>query len=452
MAHTITEQQQHEHMLKTPIPKLITSLAGPTVLSQLISVIYNTADTWFVSQISTSASAAVGVVFSLMSIIHAFGFGIGMGCGSLISRRLGQKKNDEAFMYAASGFAAAFTVGAVVGILGLCFTQPLMRLLGSTETMLPHSSAYARYILIGAPIMCSSFVLNNVLRAQGAAKLAMWGLCAGGIINIGLDPLLIFVFKMGIGGAALATVISQCVSFCILLSHFLRGRSIVPLDLKRISRRFEDYKMIILTGIPTIFRQGLASIASATLNVHAAVYGDAAVAAVTIANKVYMLVRNIVIGIGQGFQPVAGYNYGAGDKKRTKAAFRFTCALGTAICLIAAIFTAVFSSSIVGWFRNDPEVIRIGSRALLFASAVTPLMAYSTYVNQLYQSLGFKLPATILASCRQGIFFLPLIYILPSVLGLTGVQMAQPGADLLTFLISVPFQIYFFKRILNENE
>ena len=414
-------------MLQTPVAKLVLSLAAPTVASQLISIIYNTADTYFVSQISTSASAAVGVVFSLQSIIQAYGFGVAMGAGSLISLRLGEKKDRDAKMYATSGFLAEFVGGLLMLVFGLLYLEPLIRVLGATETMLPHACAYGRIILMGAPIMCGSFILNCILRAEGAAVSSMIGLCSGGILNIALDPLLIFTFGMGTAGAAVATVISQCVSFLVLAVAFLRGRSIVHLRPKYISRSPRDYVQILAVGFPTIARQGMASLASALMNIQGAVYGDAAVAALTISNKIYLLVRNVIIGIGQGFQPVAGYNYGAGDRKRTRQAFIFATKLGTVICILAAGIIAAF------------------------AEPIMPFMAYSTFVNQLYQCLGYKLPATVLASLRQGICYLPLIFILPHFLGLQGVQMTQPGSDLLTFFICIPFQIVFFRKHLRDN-
>ena len=450
-SRTISSDEQRKRMLTTPIPRLTLELSVPTVASQLVSVIYNTADTWFVSQISTSASAAVGVAFSLMSIIQAFGFGIGLGAGSLVSLRMGEKKDKEAEVYASSGFFAAILLGAVIAVSGLCFLKPLMCILGSTDTMLPYSCAYARYILAAAPVMCGAFVLSCILRSEGESSLAMWGICSGGLLNAALDPLLIFTLKMGISGAALATAISQAVSFIILLSAFLSGRSILKLSVKNVSRKARVYGRIILTGVPTICRQGIASVASAALNVQAAFYGDAAVAGVTIANRVYWLVRNIIIGIGQGFQPIAGFNFGAGNKKRTREAFVFACIAGTAVCVVSAALTALFPDEIMGWFRDDAQVIEIGRTALLLACAVMPLMAYSTFVNQLYQSLGFKLAASVLASCRQGIFFLPLIFIAPRFVGLFGVQMSQPGADLLTFFVSIPFQISFFRKHLSDN-
>ena len=449
IARTLTSEEQHRRMLQTPVPKLVLSLAAPTVASQLISIIYNTADTYFVSQISTSASAAVGVVFSLSSIIQAYGFGVAMGASSLISLRLGEKKDRDANGYASSGFFAELVGGLLILIFGLLFLEPLMRVLGATETMLPHACAYGRIILMGAPIMCCSFVLNCVLRAEGAAVVSMVGLCSGGLINIALDPLFIFTFEMGTAGAAIATVASQCVSLVILSISFLRGRSIV--HPKYVSCHMRDYGQIIAVGFPTIARQGMASLASALMNIQGAIYGDAAVAALTISNKIYLLVRNVMIGIGQGFQPVAGYNYGAGDRKRTREAFLFATKLGTGICILAAGVIAAFAGSIIAWFRNDEQVVAIGRVALLYACAVMPFMAYSTFVNQLYQCLGFKLPATVLASLRQGICFLPLIFILPHYLGLAGVQATQPASDLLTFFICIPFQIAFFRKHLQDS-
>lgn len=443
-------------MTETAIPRLVGSLAVPTTLSQLITIIYNTADTYFVSHIDTSASAAVGVSFALQSIIQAVGFGISMGCASLVSRRLGEKKDEEAEVFANSAVFIAIVLGVLIAVSGLLTLTPLMRLLGSTDTILPYACAYSRIILMNAPVMCTSFVLNNILKSEGEAKLSMIGLCTGGLINIGLDPLFIFKFGMGIAGAALATVVSQIISLAILLFIFRTGRSIIKLRVSAISRKFVTYWQLVRLGFPTVCRQGMASVASALLNRGAAACGgvnaDAAVAAVTISNKVYMLVRSMMIGIGQGFQPVAGYNFGARLYSRVKKAFWFSVLVGTCICGVAGVLIGFNTGAIMHWFRDDPKVVEIGALALKFAAAVMPLMAYSTFVNQLYQCLGFSFWASVLASCRQGIFFVPIILLLPRAIGLMGVQMAQPAADLLTFIVSVPFQIAFFRRVLNKPD
>ena len=443
---------QYKRMMETPIPRLIASLSIPTVVSSLITVIYNTADTYFVSQIDKSASAAVGAVFSIMSIIQALGFGLGVGAGSLISRRLGAKDNAAADKYASSAFFASITVGSLIMVLGLLFLEPILRFLGCTDTMMPHAIPYARFILIAAPLNCATFVLNTTLRSEGLSLLSMVGITTGGLLNMALDPILINGFDMGTGGAAIATMASQIVSFTILFSFFLFGKSIVKINIKSVSRHFKDYAAIVTTGIPTIFRQGLASVASAALNIQAIEYGgDAAGAAMTIANKVYMLVRNIIVGLGQGFQPAAGYNYGAGNKKRTWECFTFAIKVGTVICLVFGGFSALFAEEIMWFFCDDAEVAVIGTKTLYFLCACIPFMAFSTFVNQLYQGLGFKLQATFLASCRQGIFFLPVIWLLPLFIDLAGVQSAQSIADICTFFISIPFIIIFYKKYIKET-
>ena len=438
-------------MLTEQPGKLLLKKAVPTVVTQLITIIYNTADTYFVAQISTEASAAVGIVFSLMAIIQALGFGIGMGANSLISRALGAKEDDKANVYASSALVGGLFFGCFILTFGLIFLHPFMRLLGSSENVLPFANEYATYILIAAPFMCMAFVLNNLLRSQGQAFFSMIGMATGGILNMFFDPLLIFTFHMGIRGAAIATMAGQIISAGIMLGFFLKGKSIVRLGFRYISRKFSTYVLILRIGLPTIFRQGLASLATAILNNQTAAYGDAAVAAISIVNKIYMLSRNIVLGIGQGYQPIAGYCFGAGNKKRVKTFFWLSTAAGTTVVILIAISVFLFRENIMTWFRDDPEVIRIGTEGLLYTCIVTPLMGFSTYANQTYQVLGFSAGATFLASCRQGIFYIPLAFILPAIAGLTGIELLQPAADLLTFIVAIPFVVWLFRHRLSEN-
>lgn len=446
MQRTEEPEKQYRRMLNEPIGKLILQMALPMVVSMLITVIYNTADTYFVSQINKSASAAVGAVYSVMAILQAVGYGLGMGSGSLISRALGQKRSELAQKYASSAFFLALLLGGLLGAAGLSVLRPMLRLLGCSETMLPYAVDYAKYILMAAPISCSVFVLNNTCRAEGEAMLSMWGMGIGGGLNLVLDPIFIFRLGLGAGGAALATAVSNGVSFVIFLFFFLSGRSALRIRLRSVSRKLSDYWLIFSTGLPTVCRQGLGSLASALLNIQAVVYGDAAVSAVTIANKVYVLVRNLVLGVGQGFMPVAGYNYGAGDRCRTWRAFSFTAKVGTAVCLAFAALSYGFAEPIMAWFSSDAEVIAIGVQTLHFAAAVMPFMAVSTYVNQLYQALGFRVQATFLASCRQGVFFVPAILLLPVFYHCVGVEAAQPAADFLTFFVAAAFLIVFYRK------
>ena len=448
----IDSEQQRQAMLTEPIGRLLFKKAAPTVLVQLITVIYNTADTYFVAKIDTGASAAVGVVFSLMAIIQAVGGSIGMGSTSLISPMLGQKRVDDACTVGTSAATLSIVAGATIGAIGLLFLNPLLYLIGARGEVLPYAEDYARWILIAAPFMTTSFVLNNILRAEGQPVYSMIAMISGGVLNLFIDPLLIFGFKMGIAGAAVATMIGQMTSFLILASIFLRDKSIVRLRPKYLGRRPKVYLTIVRMGLPTLFRQGMASLSSAILNVQAAAFGAAAVAAISIANKLYMLVRHIVIGIGQGYQPIAGYCFGAKRYSRVKRVFWVTTAAATVICLSIALAVFLFRKPIMVWFRDDAEVVAIGSGMLQFLCITIPLMGFSTYVNQLYQCLGFAGGATFLASCRQGVFFVPLAYLLPALFGLTGIEAVQAGADLLTFLISIPFLIHFMRKHLSAPD
>ncbi len=448
----MTPEEEYKRMTETPVARLVISLSIPTVFSQMITSIYNMADTYFVTSLGDSAVGAVSVVYALQSVIQAVGFGLAMGAGSLVSRRLGEKDHIGAERYASSAFFAAILLGLCLTGLGFINLPWLLRTIGSTETILPYAQDYATVILLGAPVMCASFVLNNILRAEGKAMSSMLALTAGGLFNILLDPIFIFKLGLGVGGAALATVASQCASFAILLSFYLWKRSIVRLSIRKVSLRARDYGIVVKTGLPTVFRQGLGSVATTLLNVRVKVYGDAAIAAVGIANKVYMLLRSFVLGVGHGFQPVAGYNYGAKKPRRVREAFRVACILGTAVSAAASLFLLFFAPTVIGFFRpKTEEAATIAARMLFFMGLAIPTLGYSTYVNQLYQSLGFVKGATLLASCRQGIFFVPIILILPALLGLDGILSAQPLADACTFLLAIPFHIRFVKLVLSDK-
>ncbi len=446
-------EAEYRRMTEGSVTWLVLSLSLPTVISQMITSIYNMADTFFVARLGDSAVGAVSIVYALQSIIQAVGFGLAMGAGSLVSRKLGEKDNSSANKYASCAFFSSLLLGLALTLGGMVNLEGLLRVFGSTETILPYAVDYAFIILLGAPLMCASFVLNNILRAEGKAMSSMLALTAGGLLNIILDPIFIFNAGMGVAGAALATVLSQCVSFFILLSFYLVGKSIVKLSITNVSRHVSDYFLIVKTGLPTVFRQGLGSLATTLLNVQVKVYGDAAIAAVGIANKVYMLLRSFVIGVGHGFQPVAGYNYGANKPKRVKKAFWVATVFGTLVSAAAAVCLIAFPKQIIGIFNpQTEEVTQIGSRMLVYIGVALPALGYSTFVNQLYQSLGFVKGATVLASCRQGIFFVPLILVLPLVFGLNGILATQPLADICTFLVSIPFNVYFLRQILREDK
>lgn len=425
-------------MTETPIPKLIKTLAIPTIISMLVTGIYNTADTYFVGRISTQATAAVGLVFSVMSIIQALGFFCGHGSGNYLSRMLGAGNKKEANEMAATGFALALIIGILIAVIGIIYVEPLSELIGASETTLEDTQNYMRIILLGAPFMIGQFVVNNQLRFQGSAMFAMIGLMCGAAINIVLDPLLILVFHMGVSGAAIATVCGQIVSFIVLMIGSGKGENI-RLHIKNVHINGHYLFEIVNGGIPSLFRQGLGAIATIFLNRAAREFGgDAAIAGMSIVTRVTMLMASAMIGFGQGYQPVCSFNYGAGKKERVREGFFFCVKYGTIALTVLAALCFGFAPEIVSLFRHDPDVIAVGRVALRCQTAVLPLFATITISNMMLQSMGKGLKATITASARNGIFFLPLILILPRLFGLTGVEITQTCADILTFLISIP--------------
>ena len=438
---------QFRRMTETPIPQLILSLAAPTILSMLITSIYNLADTFFVGQISTSASGAVGVVSSLMAIIQALGFMLGHGAGTIISRSLGSRDTTAATRFASTSFFTALVFGVVLAVAGLGTLPHFMMLLGSTETILPHACAYARPILIAAPLMISSLVMNNILRYEGKASFAMIGLVTGGVLNIALDPLFMFVFGLGTAGAGIATALSQSISFCILLSMFLRGKTVSQFRLSAVTREARDFGRILLGGAPSFGRQGLNSIGGMLLNLAARGYGDAAVAGMSIVSRIFMFIISVAIGVGQGLQPVASFNYGARKYRRVRQAAIFT--IEAAFCMLVVLVGLcwVNGDALIRLFRDDPAVTAVALPAFHYQCLTMLLQPIIVVANMTFQSVGASGRATFLACCRQGVFFIPLILILPRTHGLFGVEICQPIADVLTFLVSLPFLIAFLQQL-----
>ena len=438
---------QFRRMTETPIPQLVLSLAAPTILSMLITSIYNLADTFFVGQISTSASGAVGVVSSLMAIIQALGFMLGHGAGTIISRSLGSRDTTAATRFASTSFFTALVFGVVLAVAGLGTLPHFMMLLGSTETILPHACAYARPILIAAPLMISSLVMNNILRYEGKASFAMIGLVTGGVLNIALDPLFMFVFGLGTAGAGIATALSQSISFCILLSMFLRGKTVSQFRLSAVTREARDFGRILLGGAPSFGRQGLNSIGGMLLNLAARSYGDAAVAGMSIVSRIFLFIISVAIGVGQGLQPVASFNYGARKYRRVRQAAIFT--IEAAFCMLVVLVGLcwVNGDALIRLFRDDPAVTAVALPAFHYQCLAMLLQPIIVVANMTFQSVGASGRATFLACCRQGVFFIPLILILPRTHGLFGVEICQPIADVLTFLVSLPFLIAFLQQL-----
>ena len=437
----------------TPIPKLIVTLSIPSIVSMLVTNIYNLVDTAFVGQLGTSASGAVGIVFGFMSIIQAFGFMFGQGAGSIISRSLGKNDKEKADINATAGFFGSFFFGMLITAVGFIFLDDIVMLLGSTETIFPYAKTYISYILIASPFMSSSLTLNNILRYEGKANLGMIGLMTGAILNMIGDPIFMFGLNMGISGAGLSTALSQLVGWVILLMMFILKKSSSSISFKNLKKAdVMVYLNIMTTGFPSLLRQALNSLTTVMLNSQCAVYGDAAVAGMSIVSRIVFFAFSIALGVGQGFQPVSAYNYGAGKYDRVRKGFRFTCLVSEGIIIVGCTLLFIFASQLVGLFRDDIDVINVGTRALRLQSIAYLALPPCMTTEMLYQSTGRRIGAAILTALRSGLLFIPALIILANLRGLAGIQEALPISLILSAPLTVIFAIYFFKKLPKNNQ
>ncbi|MGN9173342.1 MATE family efflux transporter [Lachnospiraceae bacterium HCP1S3_A8] len=436
-------------MANAPISKIIPKLAVPTIISMLVTSIYNMADTFFVSQLGTSASGAVGIIFSAMAIIQALAFMIGMGTGNFIARMIGAGNRKLAEELASIAFFTGFGVGLVIAVIGNANIGQLVRMLGSTETIAPYAEAYASYIFVAAPFMICSFIMNNLLRFQGKALFAMVGITTGGVLNMVLDPIFIFGLDMGTAGAALATGLSQFISFCILLFMCNSREECISIHPKKFKPTLAIYGEIIHGGLPSLGRQGIASIATIIMNTMAQPYGDAAIAAMSIVNRFMMFVGSAMIGFGQGYQPVCSYCFGARLYDRVKKACVYCVKVSTIFLLAVSVIGLIFSGNIIQMFRKDDlEVIRIGTLALRLQLLTMPLQGLVVMGgNMTPQSIGYGIRATIVSTARQGWLLIPILLCTVPVFGVLGIQMAQPIADVGTFILAAVVTKGIFKDL-----
>ena len=445
------KQDNYTFLTTAPVSRVIPAMAVPTVISMLVTSIYNLVDTYFVGLINTQATAAVGVVFPVMAIIQSLGFLFGQGSGTYMSRHLGARRLDEAKQMAATSFIASIICGVVVAVLGLIFLEPLSILLGSTPTILPYTMQFMGVILLGAPLMTASMVINNQMRFQGNPTQAMYGMISGAVLNVLLVPLFMFTFGLGILGTAIGTVLSQLFGFIVLWVMSRRGENI-PIRLSQASSKWHFQKEILKGGTPSLTRQALASVATLMLNVAAGVYGDAAIAGMSIVSRLAFLIFAIIIGIGQGYQPFCGFNYGAGLYQRLRKGFYFTIKLDLLVLFFMCGPAFMLAEQLVDLLRHDPEVVAVGAVALRWQLVALPMAAVVTVCNMTLQTSGHSLPANILAAARNGIFFIPLIIILPYFLGLKGVEICQAVCDVLAFLLAIPLMVQFFKGISKKKK
>lgn len=430
-------RDNYTFLTQAPVPRVIRTMAVPTIISMLVTSLYNMADTFFVGMIDTQCTAAVSIVFSVMSVIQAVGFFFGHGSGNYISRKLGAMHAGTARVMAATGFVYSLLFGVLILLLGHLYLTEFALLLGSTPTILPYTREYLGIILLSAPFMTASLTLNNQMRFQGNAAYAMVGILSGALLNIFLDPLFIFSLGLGINGAAWATLISQCSSFVILL-YMSRKNGGMAISLRNFSPRLSYVREIIMGGTPSLSRQGLAALSVASLNVAAGAYGDAAIAGMGIVGRSCFMVFAIIIGLGQGFQPLCGFCYGARLYGRVRQGFWFCVRTGTLFLAVCSLFGAAFAEEIIHFFRPDADVVRVGASALRWQMLTFVLLPFIGLSNMLLQTIRKPIRANIVAAARSGLFFIPLIYILPYFWGLTGVEMCQAVSDVCSFVICVP--------------
>ena len=441
-------RDNYTFLTQAPVHRVILTMAFPTVISMLVTSLYNLADTFFVSQINTQCTAAVGIVFCVVSVVQAIGFFFGHGSGNYISRMLGARKRTEAQVMAVTGLVSSLSVGLLLLLAGHVFLQEIVQLLGSTPTIQPYAESYLGILLLGAPFMTGTLTLNNQMRFQGNASRSMFGIVTGAILNVGLDPLFIFVFNMGVAGAALATVVGQVCSFLILL-YLSRQPGNIAIRPRLFTPTKAMFKEIFYGGSPSLNRQGLAALSTLLLNLAAGGWGDAAIAAMTIVNRISMFVLAVVIGLGQGFQPFCGFCYGAKRYERLKSGYWFTTKISFWFLLIASVVCLIFSHDAIRIFRNDPNVIHIGIVALRLQLITWPLGSVIVISNMLLQTCRQPLRANLVAAARSGLFFIPLILILPHLFGLLGVEICQAVSDACSALLAYPIAKGFLRKLNN---
>ena len=437
---------KYTFLTQAPVHRVIGAMAIPTIISMLLTSMYNLVDTFFVGKINTQSTAAVGIVFSVMFFIQAFSFFFGNGSGNYISRQLGAQNTKDAEVMASTGLFYTLVFSLIVMLLGWIFLEPISILLGSTPTILPYTRQYLGISLLGTPFIMGTFCINNQMRFQGFTKYSVYGAISGSIINCLLDPVFIFGFSMGVSGAAVASVIGQICGFVIMLI-MSQKEGVIHYTYRRISFEGRFVKEIIAGGTPSISRQGLASVSTIALNSVAGNYGDAAIAAMSIVTRISMFIFSVIVGLGQGFQPMCGFCYGAKLYDRVKEGFWFGTKIGTLFLLFWSVVLIIFSGEVVSLFRDDPEVIAIGIPALRYQMIIFPSCSFMLMANMMMQTCRKTIRANILAASRQGLFFIPLIFVLPYFYGLFGVEICQAVSDIISLIVTIPIVWSAFKEM-----
>lgn len=435
-------------MTSEPVGRLVCSLALPTIVSMIVTSLYHITDAYFVGRLGTEAVGGVGVSFPLMAVIHAFGYFFGHGSGTRISRSLGAGDVDDASRMASTGFFSALIGGALLAAFGLAATGPLVGVLGATDAIRSDASAYTRFIMLAAPAMVAQQTLGSILRFQGSAACAMIGMMSGAALNAVLDPLFIFGMELGVSGAALATLASHAFALVVLYIGCAR-RGVIALSPRSFSPSAAIFAEMLRGGTPSLCRQAIGVIASVSINRYAGAYGGAAaIAGMSIANRMLLFTSSAMIGFGHAFQPVCGFNWGAHKYARVREAYRFCAASSFAALALVSCGAFAFAPAIIAFFRpGDDEVIAIGARSLRLLSLSLPLQSVSVMSSMMFQTLGRAVRASMLVLARQGALLMPIIAYMAPRYGLLGVQASNPMAKTAAFAIAVPMTISMFREL-----
>ncbi|MGN1367577.1 MAG: MATE family efflux transporter [Aristaeellaceae bacterium] len=440
-------------MLNENIRTLIPRMAIPTIVAQLITTIYNLVDTYFVSTLGTNATAAVGVNNSLERTITLIGSLIGAGACSYIARLLGAKREEDANRVLSTSFFTGIGAGLIFMIACRLFMRPLVNLLGATDSCREYAIQYATYVLYAAPFMIGSFILNMCLRSEGSATYSMIGIGFGGVLNCFLDPLFIYVFDLGVAGASMATAISKTISFLILVWPYVRRRSSVQIAITKFRYVIADIKEVLAIGSTSFFRSALSVVANVTLNRVAGGYSTSALAAISIANRIMDIPFAVILGFGQGYQPIAGFNWGAKQWKRVRESLTFVVKVSLIGSLIFGALLAVFSGPIISVFNTetDAEVLRLGQLSVILQSVFLFSHTLNSNINMFYAGIGKAKYALLMSTARQGYVFIPVVLIAPLFLQETGVACAQAIADIVCMAIAIPLTVKAFRIIAKEE-
>lgn len=444
--------KREEILANMSIRSALWQLSIPAIIGMLINAIYNFVDRIYVAQLGDLSFAAVSIVFPLTMLVGAVGLTFGVGGASYVSRLLGKGDQETANRTAATAIFSSAFCGICFAVLGFIFMEPILLSIGATDSILPHAMVYARIFTLGAVFTMLNMTMNNLLRAEGNAKIAMTGMLIGALLNTILDPLFIFVFKLGISGAAIATVLSQSITTGILFIYLLKGKSSLKISWKKITFTWAIYSQILLIGIPTFIRQIFASLGAAMINNAARPYGDYAISAIGAVNIMYMLALYVLFGINQGFQPIAGYSFGAKKYDRLNGVIKEGIIWTTIYCVGMTILFMSIPQVFMGLFIEETETLLLAVKGLRAISIFLPVLGFMVIMTGLFQALGYGKQAALLALSRQGLFLIPAVILMPRFLGLDGLLFAQTVADFFTLLITIILSFHIFRALWKKEQ